>query len=131
MDNPLEALSLAELRERRSAKWRRYDPDVLPLWVAEMDVTLAEPVTEALAAALARGDTGYAHEGRLAAAFAGFAERRYGWSPDPRRMVLLPDVMQGVIALVRLVSRPGSGTASRTAMASGCAGSGYARRAAG
>jgi cystathionine beta-lyase len=107
VENPLELLSLAELRERRSAKWRRFPPDVLPLWVAEMDVTLAEPVRAALTAALARGDTGYAHEGRLAAAFAGFAGRRYGWSPDPAPMALLPDVMQGVTAVLRLVSRPG------------------------
>jgi cysteine-S-conjugate beta-lyase len=107
VDNPLQALSLAELRERRSAKWRRFPPDVLPLWLAEMDVPLAEPVTAALAAAVARGDTGYAHEGRLAGAFARFARRRYGWSPDPARMVLLPDVMQGVRAVVELISRPG------------------------
>jgi len=42
--NPLHALSLDWLRCRTSMKWRTHPADVLPLWVAEMDVPLAEPV---------------------------------------------------------------------------------------
>ena len=30
-------------------KWRKYGGDVLPLWVAEMDVLTPEPVAEAFA----------------------------------------------------------------------------------
>ena len=41
MGNPLTALRLEQLRTRTSAKWRVHPPDVLPLWVAEMDVPLA------------------------------------------------------------------------------------------
>ena len=59
-DTPLTTLTLAELRRRTSAKWRAYPDDVLPLWVAEMDVPLAPPVAAALAEAVALGDTGYA-----------------------------------------------------------------------
>ena len=33
----VQALSLAELRERSSEKWREYPADVLPLFVAETD----------------------------------------------------------------------------------------------
>src|SRR6478672_10307359 len=43
MDNPLLALSLTDLRQRQSLKWRLYGDDVLPLWVAEMDVLPPEP----------------------------------------------------------------------------------------
>ena len=46
--------SLAELRQRRSSKWRSYPADVLPLTVAEMDVSLAPPISEVLAAAVRR-----------------------------------------------------------------------------
>jgi cystathionine beta-lyase len=52
-------LTLDELRQRRSVKWRFKEPDVLPLWVAEMDVRLAEPIRHALAEMVERGDTGY------------------------------------------------------------------------
>lgn len=45
--NPLGQLSLDQLRPRTSFKWREYPEDVLPLFVAEMDVPLAEPVARA------------------------------------------------------------------------------------
>ncbi len=44
----LTDLRIDRLRERRSAKWTQYEPDVLPAWVAEMDFPLAEPIKEAL-----------------------------------------------------------------------------------
>jgi cysteine-S-conjugate beta-lyase len=106
---PLAGITWEQASARRSVKWHRYDPDVLPLWVAEMDVRLAPPIRATLADAVARGDTGYAHPGRLAEAFAGFAARRYGWAADPGRMVLVPDVLVGIDAVLRLVSEPGDG----------------------
>ncbi len=109
MHNPLTELTIDELRRRRSVKWRRYAPPVLPLFIAEMDTPLAAPIEAALRHSIEGGDVGYAHPGRLAEAFAGFAERRFGWTPDPARMSLLPDVMQGVAAVLRLVGAPGDG----------------------
>ena len=58
MTNPLSVLSLDELRRRTSAKWRHFDADVLPLWVAEMDVPLAESIVAAVEHAVAIGATG-------------------------------------------------------------------------
>jgi cystathionine beta-lyase len=74
---------LTALRQRRSMKWDSYPDGVRPLWVAEMDCVLAEPVRHALARAVDRGDVGYAHRsGRTTAAyveaFAGFAGRLWG-----------------------------------------------------
>jgi len=106
--DPLEQLSLAELRQRTSIKWRQYPDDVLPLWVAEMDVVLAEAVVEAVSDAMRRGDTGYPVGTAYAEALASFAERRWGWGGlDPARTALVPDVMLGVVETVRLVTDPG------------------------
>jgi cystathionine beta-lyase len=110
----LSTFSLAELRERRSAKWRAYDPDVLPMWIAEMDTPLAPPVATALAEALARGDTGYMHAGVLPEAYADFSRRHHGFAPDPARMRVVGDVLQGVRWALELVSRPGDGVAVHT-----------------
>ena len=33
----VDEITLDSLRQRTSAKWRAYDPDVIPAWVAEMD----------------------------------------------------------------------------------------------
>ncbi len=60
MTSRQQDLTLERLRERRSAKWTHYDADVLPAWVAEMDLPLAEPINEALAHALEIDDSGYA-----------------------------------------------------------------------
>jgi cysteine-S-conjugate beta-lyase len=105
--NPLEALSLAQLRARTSIKWRHYDADVLPLWVAEMDVPLAEPIAAALTQAIAAGDTGYPAGSAYAEAMAAFAAARWSWSFDPAASVLVPDVMRGVVEMLKLVTSPG------------------------
>ncbi len=106
--NPLEQLSLEALRERRSLKWRAHPDDVLPLWVAEMDVPLAPPIAEALHGAVSAGDTGYPAGVELAEALSGFAERRWGWSGvDPAGTATVPDVMAGVVQVLRLVTEPG------------------------
>lgn len=109
LSNPLTALPLDALRARQSVKWRQYEPDVLPMWVAEMDAPLAPPIAEALAAAVARGDVGYAHPGALAEAYAEFSARRFGYAPDPARARLMPDVMRGVVEVLRTVTEPGAG----------------------
>jgi cystathionine beta-lyase len=111
---PLTALSLDQLRRRRSAKWRQYDPDVLPLWVAEMDTPMAAPIARALTEAIERGDTGYVDAGGLPQAYAEFAQRHHGFVPDPARMRVVGDVLQGVQHALSLVSRPGDGIVVHT-----------------
>ena len=101
--NPLESLNLEQLRERTSAKWQAFGPDVLPLWVAEMDVPLAEPVAETLRGVIERGDTGYPQTAAYAEAFAAFADRRWGWQPDVSQIRAVPDVMRGVVESIKIV----------------------------
>jgi cystathionine beta-lyase len=107
MDNPLIGPGLDALRARRSVKWRLYGPDVLPLWVAEMDVVPAEPIRRAVTEAVERGDTGYPWPADYAEALASFAGERWGWHPDPRSMSIVPDVMLGVVEVLKLVTGPG------------------------
>ncbi|GAA3660309.1 pyridoxal phosphate-dependent aminotransferase [Microbacterium marinilacus] len=81
---------------------------MLPLFVAETDFALAPAITEALTAAVQRGDTGYTPpRTRLPEAFASFAERRFGWTVDPARVRTTCDVMMGVAELLRAVTDPG------------------------
>ncbi|KUO18295.1 MalY/PatB family protein [Streptomyces dysideae] len=106
--NPLRALTLDRLRSRTSMKWRTYPDDVLPLWVAEMDVPLAEPVVRALTEALALGDTGYPAGTSYAEALADFADKRWGWEGlAVERTAIVPDVMLGVVEMIKLVTGPG------------------------
>jgi cysteine-S-conjugate beta-lyase len=107
VSNPLHQLSLEQLRRRTSIKWQRYPDDVLPLWVAEMDVTLAEPIVAAVTDAMRSGDTGYPSEGVYAAATADFARDRWGWAIDVARTRLVPDVMLGIVEVLKLITDPG------------------------
>lgn len=109
IENPFEQLSLDTLRQRSSMKWRAFGADVLPLWVAEMDVPLAEPVVRAITDAAASGDTGYPVGRPYAEALSDFAAWRWSWTGlEVSRTALVPDVMQGAVELLRLVTDPGS-----------------------
>ena len=101
-------VSLEALRERRSAKWRMYPPDVLPAFVAEMDFPLAPPLREVLRAAVENDDCGYPDPAGLGEAFAAFAAAHYGWAVDPGRVLLVPDVVTGIADLLLGMTEPGA-----------------------
>ncbi|AIV32497.1 MULTISPECIES: MalY/PatB family protein [unclassified Streptomyces] len=106
--NPLHALTLDELRRRTSMKWRTHPEDVLPLWVAEMDVPLARPVVRAVTQAMELGDTGYPFGTAYTEALAAFAGKRWGWDDlAVERTAIVPDVMLGVVEMLKLVTEPG------------------------
>ena len=99
---------LEELRSRTSMKWRTHPSDVLPLWVAEMDVKLPPTVAEVLRRAIDIGDTGYPTGSAYAEAVRSFAQRRWRWDGlAVERTVLVPDVMMGIVEVLRLITRPG------------------------
>jgi cystathionine beta-lyase len=106
--NPLRQLTLGQLRQRTSTKWVAHPEDVIPLWVAEMDVPLAPAVTGAVHGALESGDTGYPAGTRYAEALAGFARTRWNWDGlDVARTRVVADVMTGIAELLRIVTAPG------------------------
>jgi cysteine-S-conjugate beta-lyase len=109
VDTAFDDIRLDDLRRRRSWKWVEHPPDVLPAWVAEMDVPIAAPIRAALQAAVDLGDLGYADAGELPAAFAEFAGTRLGWTVDPRQVFLVPDVMVGVAEILRVCTGPDDG----------------------
>ncbi|MFB7888271.1 MalY/PatB family protein [Cellulosimicrobium cellulans] len=107
MRTPLDVLTLDELRRRTSVKWRAFEPDVLPLFVAEMDVAPCEAVVDAVTAALRAGDTGYDVGTTYGEAYARFAARRWGWSFDASTSRTLPDVMLAIVEVLRVLTAPG------------------------
>jgi cystathionine beta-lyase len=111
------ALDLAELQRRRGEKWALYPPDVLPVWVADMDFPTADPVRRALLRALERSDVGYPLDPPRTGLREAFVERmgqRFGWSLDPERVEVLSDVVQGIYAGLEVYSEPGEGVVIQT-----------------
>jgi cystathionine beta-lyase len=108
MDAPILGSTLAQLRATRtSVKWRVFDDDVLPAWVAEMDARPCAAVVDAVTAAMARGDTGYAWAPPYVAAVQRYAADTWGWDVDPDATSLTADVMIGVSELLRLLTDDG------------------------
>lgn len=111
----IDAEPLDRLRQRTSAKWRSFPPDVLPLFVAEMDYPLAEPVRTRLHELIDLNDSGYvASPVELGAAFAGFAGRRWGWHVDPSTVRMTTDVSVAIVETLRGVIAPGEGVVITT-----------------
>src|SRR3954454_1354042 len=108
MSSPLLGATEAELRRgRTSVKWVAYPPDVLPLWVAEMDAAPCPAVVRAVSAAMQRGDTGYGWGPRYVAAVADYAQDAWGWQVDREASMIVPDVMIGAAELLRLLTDEG------------------------
>src|SRR5215468_5131991 len=104
------ALPIETMRRRRGVKWHRYDGDVLPAWIADMDFAVAEPVRRAIARLAEDGDFGYPHrdgEDRLEAAFARRMRNRFGWAADPESVVPVADLVQAILASIVAFTAPG------------------------
>ena len=105
--SPLSRLDLDTLRRRTSEKWRHYPEDVVPLWVAEMDVPLATPIERALVEAAQIGDLGYPIADSYVEALAGFAARHWDWEVVASHARPVANVMSGVAAAIAVLSEPG------------------------
>lgn len=102
---------VARLRAQSCIKWTRYDEDVIPAWVADMDFEPAPPITDALRALVDRGDLGYnfAAQSRIPEAFAEREARRYGWTPSTEGLRIFCDVVQALEVALWLHTEPGDG----------------------
>lgn len=103
--------SLDTLRARSTRKWSVYDPDVIPLWIAESDFPTAPVIKDRLAQLVDAEAFGYTPAPKasgLPGAVADFYEQRFGWRPDPRHVVWIGDVVRGLALGIEYFTRPGS-----------------------
>ncbi len=100
-----DAPTEATMRAKPAGKWMRYDPDVLPVWVADMDFPPAEPIRRALHAHLDHGSYGYPPFGGTPGLIDALTERlatRFDW-PVAREAVhpmagIIPGLFLGTLA---------------------------------
>jgi hypothetical protein len=108
---------IVERRGTGSSKWFRYPPDVLPLWVADMDFVSPEPVVRALRERVDLGVFGYGYQLELTELSEVFADRlhkRYGWRVSPETLVQIPGVIPGFNVACRMLASPGQGIVMQT-----------------
>lgn len=99
------------LRSLTCIKWTHFDANVIPAWVADMDLPPVPAAVEAVRALVDRGDFGYNFEAqsRLPRAFIEWQVARHGWRPDATHVRVFTDVMQIVDTALWLHTEPGDG----------------------
>jgi cystathionine beta-lyase len=109
-DTVFDQLTPERLRQRRTIKWNLFGPDVLPLWVAEMDYPTAPAVLEGIRSWVANEEFGYAPVGEddLPTATADWCRRRYDWLVSPDWVRVVPDVVKGMETVINFLTRPES-----------------------
>jgi cystathionine beta-lyase len=107
--------TLIDRRSTESAKWNFYNPDVLPLWVADMDFVSPEPVIRALRERVEHGVYGYPCEMEILRQI--LVDRladRYQWQVQREELVFLPGVVKGLNMACQAFVSPGQGVLMQT-----------------
>ncbi len=86
-----------------SLKWDKYaGKDVLPMWVADMDFAIAEPIHKALVERLAHPIFGYTKQSdAFKAAICDHLKKEYNWAIDADWLVFIPGVVTGLAVSCR------------------------------
>lgn len=104
-----------ERRGGESYKWHDYGDDVLPLWVADMDFVVPEPVIRALQERVAHGIFGYSRPSpNLMDVICERMQQLYHWTVSPDQIIFLPGLVTGLNVISRAVGSPGSGVLVQT-----------------
>ncbi len=91
-----------------SGKWHRYPPDVIPMFVADMDFRSPDVIIHALRDRVEHGFFGYGQEQpAFFETVASRIRRRYGWDVAPEAVVLFPGVINGFNLAVKALTTPG------------------------
>ena len=105
---------LPDRRSTNNVKWRTHPPDVLPMFVADMDFVSPEPVIRALQEFVAGGVFGYplfaaenSDSPPLREALVQRLARKYGWRVAPEALVFVPGVVTGFNLAASTFAQPG------------------------
>lgn len=117
MPHRYDELTIETLKRRPLAKWRHFDDDVLPLWVADMDFPVAESIRAAIRAWADDDLWGYAPWTGIPGirdALVDRLERRYGWTIAPESIWIMPGTVPGLFAAVKAFAAQGDGVLATT-----------------
>jgi cystathionine beta-lyase len=108
-------------RPTDSVKWNKHEADVLPLWVADMDYPVAEPILQVLRGRIEHGIFGYpdVHPkpdtiSDLQQVLVDRMQRLYNWQVAPEELLLLPGVIVGLNLTCHMLATPGGGVLIQT-----------------
>lgn len=84
------------------------DEDVIPMWVADMDLPAASPIVDALKKRAEHPFYGYTRPGKeLLQLIADRLEKKFEWKIDPEWIVFTPGVIPALRVAIKTITRPG------------------------
>lgn len=87
-----------------SIKWTQYGPEVIPLWIADMDFRACDEVVQALTRRAQEGCYGYARDSEAAIeAMIAYHREHYHWEIDPAWVVPQPGVVTSLNLFCKLL----------------------------
>ncbi len=96
-----------------SSKWDRREkavgvPDVVPMWVADMDFASPSPIVKALRERVDHGIFGYTERtGSYYTALASWMQRRFDWDIQKKKIVFTPGVIVALNLIIQAYTQPG------------------------
>ncbi len=107
------------IRSKRgtSTKWMRYPRDVIPAWIADMDLGIAPVIAQELIERIDNGDLGYPCaevESRLIDAFSDRYLERFNTPLDPALGIVSTDVVQSIVIALMPLTKPNDGVIVQT-----------------
>jgi len=107
---PYDFDTVIDRRRSDSTKWNVYPEGVLPLWTADMDFCVPEPVVSALRARAEHGVFGYCTEPtELRALLVERLARLYGWQVEPQWIIFQTGVLVSFQEVCRVAAGPADG----------------------
>ena len=100
--------SQAAPRGTNSVKWDSCDPDVIPMWVAEMDFPVAPFIADALHRRIDKGVFGYTHvpDSYYSSVTAWFGGR-YGWNISREQIIPISGIVPAISVVLKALSPDG------------------------
>ncbi|MDN5597011.1 MAG: aminotransferase class I/II-fold pyridoxal phosphate-dependent enzyme, partial [Pseudomonas sp.] len=98
-----------------STKWSRYPKDVLPMWIADMDIAAPPAILQALHARLDQQILGYSVAGPdVRDAIVADLWAKYAWRVQPEELLFLPGVEPGFNMALHAFVQPGQAVVLQT-----------------
>ena len=100
---------IIERKQTNSTKWLKFsDPDVIPMWIADMDFTCPEEITEAMHERIQQGVFGYTDSyHNLTETFVSKIKENSGWDIKKDWIVWIPGGVVGLNVACKTALAPG------------------------
>lgn len=115
MSNKFDFDAPVDRRGSGCMKWDEVAPDVIPLWVADMDFKTAPVIIDALSRRVEHGVFGYTYvDDEYYRKLNEWFSERHGWTIERGKVIYTSGVVPAISAIIKALTRKGEGVIVQT-----------------